>query len=375
MLPESGRRLARQKERAIKTREVSARAFCEAFVNSEPSRRFILGTGDYGRSLAQTIPVAAFIDDFTRNTHVDGVPIVRMSDVPEDGLVVVASMLRPQTALQQVTAEGIRALDYFAFQRFSGLSVKPVGFWSDFEQDYAANAGQYLSLRNRLADEESKSTLDNIIQFRINGDLEAMAGYRFDPENQYFEPFLELSDEGETFLDVGSFDGQTSLAFAGRAPNFSHIYAFEPSPQNFKMVSKNLEHLGPDRVTVLSCGLGNSEETHRFSAHLGSSSRATPEGETSISIKTLDSLAVKNPTFIKMDIEGSEVPALQGALGTIREFAPRIAVSCYHKFDDFRRIPEIVDEAGVPYKIFLRHYTEGIDETVMFFIPENIKVK
>ena len=60
---------------------------------------------------------------------------------------------------------------------------------------------------------------------------------------------------------------------------------------------------------------------------------------------------------------------LRGALGTIARLRPRLALSVYHKPDDLWRIPEVVDRAGVDYDLYLRHYTEGIDETVMFFIP------
>jgi putative protease len=35
----------------------------------------------------------------------------------------------------------------------------------------------------------------------------------------------------------------------------------------------------------------------------------------------------------------------------------------------YERIPDLIDAAGVDYELRMRHYTEGIDETVMFFLP------
>lgn len=350
--------------------EVQAREFCTDFIKAPADRRFVFGTGDYGRSIAQAIDIAAFIDDFTESTHIDDTPIIRSEDVPSTALVVVASMLRPRTALRAVLGHGLRALDYFAFARCSGLPVRPVTFWPDFEADFEAHRDAYLEVRGRLADQESIDLFDNLVRFRIQADLEAMTVYEFDQVNQYFEPFLELQHSGETFVDVGSFDGQTSLQFAARAPEFAHIYAFEPSARNKQAVEENLAHFGSERVTVFPYGLGDRETTLRFNSQLGSSSRASTEGDVEISIRTLDSLDIQNPTLIKMDIEGAEIPALTGALATIRAHRPRLAISVYHRFDDLRRIPEIVDQAGVPYRLYLRHYTEGIDETVMFFMPE-----
>ena len=219
------------------------------------------------------------------------------------------------------------------------------------------------------SDQESVDLFDNLVRFRTQADLEAMTAYEFDQVNQYFEPFLELQHLGETFIDVGSFDGQTSLQFAARAPEFAHIYAFEPSERNQQAVEENLATYGSDRVTVFPYGLGDHETTLRFDSQLGSSSRASSEGDVEIAIRTLDSLNIKSPTLIKMDIEGAEVPALTGAIETIRAHQPRLAISVYHRFDDLWRIPEAVDKSGVAYDLYLRHYTEGIDETVMFFIP------
>jgi len=48
---------------------------------------------------------------------------------------------------------------------------------------------------------------------------------------------------------------------------------------------------------------------------------------------------------------------------------PKMAISAYHQKDDFWKIPEKILNIRSDYDIYLRHYTEGIVETVMFFIP------
>ena len=349
---------------------VTSEQFCADYIHTSVDKRFVLGTGEYARSISAAIEIAGFIDDYSDASEIDGVQILRTDQVPDQSLVVVASMLRPRSAMQTIKDRGLRALDYFAFERYSGIKIKPVAFWSAFESDYNEHRGKYDQLRSRLHDQESRNLLDNLVRFRMQGDLEAMADYDFDPIGQYFEDFLDLRLDGETFVDVGSFDGQTSLEFAKRAPEFARIIAFEPSDVNRPLVEKRLLELGADRIMVYPYGLGAESTTMRFDSRAGSSSRASVTGDAEVSVVTLDSLEIPTATFVKMDIEGGEVEALEGALSTIARCRPRLAISVYHRATDLWRIPETVDKAGVAYNLYLRHYTEGIDETVMFFIPQ-----
>ncbi len=92
-------------------------------------------------------------------------------------------------------------------------------------------------------------------------------------------------------------------------------------------------------------------------------------GETRIAVATLDSSLTDAPTLLKMDIEGAEALAIEGAQKTILEHHPRLAICVYHKMDDLWRIPRQVLAIRDDYDIYLRHYTEGVTETVMFFMP------
>lgn len=349
--------------------EARSRAFCDDYVAAPPDRRFVMGRGDYAASIAAMLPIGGFVDDHLADEEFLGLPVVRSSSLPAGSLVVVASMLRPLSALRSLEGTGLQALDYYAFERFSGLGTKPITFWSAFRQDFAANRAKYDAVRERLVEPESRRVFDSLIAFRLTSDLSVMEGSRYDMVNQYFEEFLELQPEGESFVDVGCFDGSTSLEFARRAPGFEHITAFEPSADNYAVVVANLAPLGVDRVTVHPCGLSDHPGTLAFEGAQGSSSRVSDDGDTTIRVERLDDLDVSGATLFKMDIEGAEEPALRGSIETISRFQPRLAISVYHRATDFWRIPELVETTGVDYELRMRHYTEGIDETVMFFLP------
>jgi N6-adenosine-specific RNA methylase IME4 len=70
-----------------------------------------------------------------------------------------------------------------------------------------------------------------------------------------------------------------------------------------------------------------------------------------------------------MDIEGAEPEALRGATQTIREFAPRLAVSAYHKPDHLWRIPEQLLALRNDFEIFLRPHNEECWDTVCYALP------
>ena len=82
-----------------------------------------------------------------------------------------------------------------------------------------------------------------------------------------------------------------------------------------------------------------------------------------------DVVGKDNVTFIKMDIEGSELEALRGASKTIQEHSPKLAISVYHKPEDIIDIPLFISEINSGYKFYLRHYTNWSVDTVLYAIP------
>lgn len=196
-----------------------------------------------------------------------------------------------------------------------------------------------------------------------------MKSYKVDSKGQYFEEFLDLKD-GEVFIDAGGFDGQTSIEFIKHCPNYKSIYIFEPDIINLEMAKKNL--VKHKNVNFISKGLSNHKDTLKFDMGSGSASKISEIGAITIEVDTLDNLVKEKITFIKMDIEGAEGLAIEGMKNHILNDYPKMAISVYHKVDDFWKIPQQIFNIRNDYDIYMRHYTEGTDETVMFFIPKRI---
>lgn len=350
--------------------DTEIRKFCEAFMAPHSNvPRLILGTNALARTIAENTPADGFIDEINtaRDLFLDLPVHHALADVPEDALVVSAvTLARPQTVIRKLRKHGLKHLDYFSFERFSGLNLPKVLGMTGFSSHFNENKDQYDDLYRILADDISKSTLRDIVNFRLSQDIRHMSAYEDRQDVQYFEDFLDLKPEGETFVDVGGYDGYTSAFFMSRCPGFNTVHIFEPEAGNAEKIRSRFA--GQEQVHLHPVGLSDAPATLRFSRD-GSASRISDHGDESIQVARLDDTLDAPYTFMKMDIEGAEGCALAGAEQSIVRHRPRLAISAYHRHDDLLAIPRQVLSMVPEYRVYLRHYTEGMTETVMFFLP------
>lgn len=343
--------------------------FCKLFLHEKTKPRYVMGRNEYADSIDHYVDVTGFIDDFTDETEHRKKPILKTQEISPDSLVVSAVILgRPLTALERLKNYGITScLDYFNFFKYSGLAIKGIEIMRLSRIDVNENRHKYHWLYDRLADQKSKEVLNNLLNFRISGDLNYMRGFEYAPDRQYFEDFLDLKP-GEIFVDIGGYEGKKSLDFIKRCPFYQSIHFFEPDPGNLVLAKKNLSK--NHDIHFYPTGLAECREIMKFQSGKGSGSKLSETGDLDIQADTMDNLIKEKITFIKMDIEGAERRALQGTKTHILKDHPKLAVCCYHKFDDLWRIPEQVLAVRHDYFLYLRHYREGLDETVMYFIPD-----
>jgi FkbM family methyltransferase len=353
------------------SKRINGSAFCAAFCEKGNIPKYILGRNVYTQSLIELIKVDGVIDDFTSEHTFHGLPIKKAQDVEKNALILNASGGRPLSAKRHLDELGLQNLDYFSFLKYSGLqSLVPVAFNEGFSRDFFEHESEYSWIYNLLADEMSKTIFRKLVSFRLNYDIEELSVFSDRESEQYFEDFLQLSPEGETFIDVGGFNGYNSLEFIKRCPGYSAIHLFEPEPDNYIKCVKALKNR--PNVFCHQHGLSDKSESLRLESG-GSGSKISETGSISIKVDCLDDV-LKNhfrPTLIKMDIEGAEMQAIEGAKHTITSYCPKLALCVYHKVGDFWRIPRKILSLQSNYQIYLRHYTESIYETVMFFIPRH----
>lgn len=185
---------------------------------------------------------------------------------------------------------------------------------------------------------------------------------------QYFDLSELPHDENEVFVDCGCLDGQTSKNFIKWCNNqYKHIYAFEPDKNSIIQCKATLSHAKAD---IYQLGVWKKQaELHFHEALAEGASCISGDGEQIVMVNSLDSvLDKKEVSFIKMDIEGAELEALQGAKKLIQRNTPKLAICVYHKLPDIYEIPQLLLEYNPNYIFYLRHYFFMECETVLYAI-------
>jgi FkbM family methyltransferase len=151
--------------------------------------------------------------------------------------------------------------------------------------------------------------------------------------HEHYEPELaRLRDwiqPGGTVIDIGAHYGAYTVCMSALVGPEGRVLAVEPADHALSVLRRNIEINDADNVTVLATALGDTPATALLHMH-GDLSRASlnqfEEGDTgaqSVTVARLDDLVPKGPVaFIKIDIEGYELPALRGATRVLSEDRP-----------------------------------------------------
>ena len=146
-----------------------------------------------------------------------------------------------------------------------------------------------------------------------------------------------------TFVDVGANQGEFSL-FAAKRLTSGHVFAFEPMSEMFRRLNRNVEANSfsnvttvqkglwddvADRVIYMSADAFDDGTRHEGLGTLFPDTKRQAAIET-IHTTTMDAFVgereVSRVDVIKIDIEGAELRALQGASETVARFRPTILV-------------------------------------------------
>jgi FkbM family methyltransferase len=332
---------------------------------------FAFGATERVNELVRLTRIDAVVDDVYSGSHFCGLPVVR-SGVVTSGSYVLSTIIGNIWKAKSVFADkDIKYVDFFQLYNFYGSERFSNRFLNGFQEFYSANLCDLRLIGDSLEDLESRMTLSSLINFRLTYNTQYLRDFTNRTSTQYFENFLYLGRSNEcTFLDVGSFDGTDALKFASRFLDFRKIHCFEPIDRSFKELTNNIKIDG--RILAHKVAVGARTTTARFSDE-GTCSTIASEGGEVVDVVTIDDFISDGVDYIKLDIEGSEMDALTGAIRTISKNKPSIAVCVYHRPEHLLECYNFLKPLLKGHKIYLRHYTEGVVETVLYFIrPDEI---
>jgi FkbM family methyltransferase len=330
-------------------------------------QRYIIGRNSDAAEVIKLIKFSAVIDDGNdAPSSWNGIPIIKMADAKTSGWVLNCSTsIAPVSVLNNLKNQRIeKVINLYELWHHPEFKNLPLPwFVKQQREDILANQIQWEQLYNCLEDQESKQTLLDTLRYRLSANPKYMASYSVRLHKQYFESFLKLN--GETFVDAGGFDGDSSEIFCGHDANYKRVFFFEPSEKNLTDAKKRLLHLRD--INWMPFGLSDTSGYLAFDPEAGSASSVQVAGDHTIRVAKLDDCLIEPVSFIKMDLEGWELHALEGSQVQIKNNQPKLAIAVYHDASHFREVWKKITTWNPGYKVRLRHYTQGWSETVMYF--------
>lgn len=152
---------------------------------------------------------------------------------------------------------------------------------------------------------------------------------------------LALITERSIVFDIGANIGYYTNAFASKA---KHVIAFEPNPQHWQLLAKNIE--GLSNVYAMNAAIGDKTGRMKCSNFdpevLGNfgNIKVGEEGEVEVPVISLDDFKdFPDPDLVKIDVEGMEYKVLMGMRSMIERRRPAL----YYEAHETKELPEIYD--------------------------------
>lgn len=310
--------------------------------------------------MENNIKVACFCDTYRSGVHPSlGLPIISSEELKKEhpeAVVIITSELHGASIMNTLKKIEFPGRIY-SFDDLLDFYTVP---YSDFEP----HAEGYEWAYGHFEDAESRRVILDSMRTRLLGTPMTPSS-----RPQYFEPAICPLTDSEIFVDGGCFIGDTAEEFIRQTHgNYAHIYGFEPDQNNYRKACANLA--GYENIDILHGGLWHMTNTVRFASGALGNSRMDMDGDTIATTFSLDEFfADKQPgTFIKLDVEGAEGAALNGAAGLIGANKPKLAICVYHFIPDMYRLPQRILQLNPEYTLTVRHYSRWYAESVCYAI-------
>lgn len=228
----------------------------------------------------------------------------------------------------------------------------------------------FLWLYTRLEDYRSKKTLFAILDNWLHLNNNYLAQIK-ENGSDYFDLDILPSAQGEVFVDLGAYTGDTLLDYIHTYGEvYQHVYCYEITSESLEALKRNARKFR--NVTIRPKAAGAEHKTMYLTKSIHNSANFLIEHGEGIGYEviTLDDDIKEKISLLKMDIEGAEQDAIRGAVNHIRNDHCKLAISTYHGYDDIWKIPRMIDGLSPDYHFYMRHYGGNLipTEFVLFAV-------
>ena len=215
---------------------------------------------------------------------------------------------------------------------------------------------------------------------RLKTIIEGKSGYlEYNNDVEYFPQRLKNTlKNGDVVIDAGVSSYCPELfEYSEIVGPEGTVIGFEASKKEYENINKIFDLSKHKNIKLFNLGLWNKNTFMQLSNNQGGSTiYVNVHSDTTESqFVKLDDFIKKQKIlkvdYIKMDIEGAEPEALEGAQKTIKTFQPALAICIYHMPDHLFSIINYIDSLCNNYNYHLCHHSAHMYETILYAIPQN----
>lgn len=217
-------------------------------------------------------------------------------------------------------------------------------------------------LYNNLTDYRSKKVLYGILHYWMTFDCMTKNSIVENNYDDYYDFDIITCNKEEVFVDLGAYNGDSTLSFINNFGVYKRIYCYEMTDSSMEIMKQRLADF--DHIVYRQVAVGSMAGTVCINPVNGLSSYTVMSQESNIEepshtiqipMVKLDDDIQEPITFLKMDIEGSELEAMKGAEQHIRNDKPKLAVCSYHNNHHIYEIPQLMKKYNPQYKLYMRY--------------------
>ncbi len=233
---------------------------------------------------------------------------------------------------------------------FTTLSLFDRGNAEEQYQVFMQHLTDLQRVYESLIDEESKKTFCGCW---LGGITRKMGEYVYSLGTQYLLAGF-IPETGSIAITAGAYDGGTATMFTQMGYK---VYTFEMDKISFERTKPVAEKNG---FVIENMGLGSYKHKMKYNSNGTAGNRLDETGNDLVDVINIDAYvrenAIPRVDFIQLDVEGAELEILKGAVTTIARWKPILAISAYHKVDDFWVLTDFIKSIRPDYEFALRHY-------------------
>ena len=281
-----------------------------------------------------------------------------------DSTVAVCIVNEPYTPIEQSLRFYKRVLPFYDLTEH-------------FKDKHPLNNGWYATssspntniVSSQWSDDTSRAHHVQFIAWRKAREEWKFIGAPVTTNDRYFIPeVMDALKDNEHFLDIGAHHGDVVREFRERTEwKYKAITAVDPDPYN--AVAFQAKTPNDNKTCYLKYTISDGYGKAMFHYGLGYCSQLADSGKLQVDTVPIDG-QFGYPSFIKIHIEGHELAALKGAIKTITNLRPILAVTVYHNSDGIWETPLWLMQNCKNYNFHFRNHGWCGTGAVVYAIPK-----